>query len=419
MRPRNLGALLLATLILIAAGCSGQIVTAAQPAIVIGAVYPVTGPQADGGKQEYNGVRAALEVANRTGAFGARSVVLKLAPAETPGGAVQAVDRLIDQDHVSIIIGTYGSTLSEAAAARADERRTVYWETGAVSDGVTRNKRYVFRTVSTGSNLGRTAVEFTSKVLMPAAHLQPAQVRVVIVHVADVYGTSVASGEVARAQQLGIRVVDKIGYDPNNFDPVGLAAQIGRAKADYLWDVSYLEDGVALWTAVIAQQIPLKAAVGTSSAWCMPEFGKRLGASAIGVYAADKPDDGISPMVLDPDGRSLLAQARGAYALLTGQHSMPIPAVAGFVGGWSLFNDVLPKVTGPLTADSVREVAFKVDVPYGRTINGGGVQFALADVGNGGQNRRAAAVVGQWQGVNEMRVVYPPGYAQADPIFSP
>lgn len=419
MRPGPLSVLLLAALLPAAAGCSGQIAGASAEPIVIGAVYPVTGPQADGGKEEYNGLRAALEVATRTGALGNRTVKLKLAPAETPGGAIQAVDRLIDQEHVSVIAGTYGSTLSEAAAARADERRTVYWETGAVSDGVTRNKKYVFRTVSTGSNLGRTAVEFTSKVLIPAARIQPAQARAVIAHVNDVYGNSVAAGEVARAQQLGIPVVDNVGYDPASFDPHALALRIKNARADYLWDVSYLEDGVALWNAVLAEKVPLRGAVGTSSAWCMADFGRRLGAGAIGVYAADKPDDAISPAALDPDGRSLLAQARGAYSLLTGQHTMPIPAVAGFVGGWALFHDVLPQLNGSVTADSVREAAFRVDVPYGRSINGGGVQFAPTDVGNGGQNRRAAAVVGQWQGVNDMRVVYPAGYAQADPLPGP
>ena len=419
MRFRILCALVLAASLPAAVACSSQNSGTSQAPILIGAIYPVSGPQADGGRAEYDGVRAALEVATRSGALGGRTVQLKLAPAETPGGAVQAVDRLIDQDHVSIIVGTYGSTLSEAAAARADQRRTIYWETGAVSDGVTRNKRFVFRTVSAGSNLGRTAVEFTSRVLIPAAHLQPSQVRAVIVHVADVYGNSVAAGEAARAQQLGIPVVDNIGYDPAAIDARAIAVRLRTARADYLWDVSYLDDGIALWNAILAERVPLKAAVGTSSAWCMPDFGKRLGAAAVGVYAADKPDDSINPSALDPDGRSLLAQARGAYSLLTGQHSMPIPAVAGFVGGWTLFHDVLPHVNGAVTVESVREVAFRTDVPYGRSINGGGVQFAQADVGNGGQNRRAASVVGQWQGVNEMRVVYPAGYAQADPLFSP
>jgi branched-chain amino acid transport system substrate-binding protein len=84
--------------------------------------------------------------------------------------------------------------------------------------------------------------------------------------------------------------------------------------------------------------------------------------------------------------------------------------VAGFVGGWTLFHDVLPNASG--TAESIRLAALKVDVPVGDSINGGGVKFAVAGALDQGQNTRSAAVVGQWQGVGVMRIVYPSAYAQ-------
>jgi hypothetical protein len=90
---------------------------------------------------------------------------------------------------------------------------------------------------------------------------------------------------------------------------------------------------------------------------------------------------------------------------------MDIPAVAGFVGGWTLFHDVLPNVHGQLTSDSIRAQALNVDVPVGDSINGGGVKFAGPGALDEGQNTRAAAVVGQWQAVGVMKIVYPPAYA--------
>jgi branched-chain amino acid transport system substrate-binding protein len=80
------------------------------------------------------------------------------------------------------------------------------------------------------------------------------------------------------------------------------------------------------------------------------------------------------------------------------------------VGGWALFHDVLPQVQGELSADSVREAAFRVDIPAGETINGGGIKFAPAAQPDAGQNRRAPAVVGQWQADGHMKVVFPPAY---------
>ena len=328
-------------------------------------------------------------------------VQLRIIDAITPAQATAAVDQLVRQDHVPAILGTYGSTLSAPASARAEKLRTIYWETGAVADPITAQRRYVFRTVATGSSLGHMAVTFTHDVLIPASGLSAP--RVVIVHVNDIYGQSVGGGELALAQQLGIDVVDTIAYNPNAFDPYALAGRVAGDKPDFLWDVSYLDDGVAIWQAIQSRHIPIKAAVGTSSAFCMPDFGRRLGAEAVGVYAADKPDATISPAALSYERYNHTA--------------MSIPAVAGFVGAWALLHDVLPNVSGAITPDSIRAAALKVDVPVGDSINGGGVRFGAEGALDQGQNTRAAAVVGQWQAVQDMRVVFPAAYATAKPIL--
>ena len=63
----------------------------------------------------------------------------------------------------------------------------------------------------------------------------------------------------------------------------------------------------------------------------MPDFGKRLGAGAVGVYAADKPDGDISSAALSATGRALLDEAHSVYAQKNGGAPMSIPALAGFV----------------------------------------------------------------------------------------
>jgi hypothetical protein len=55
-------------------------------------------------------------------------------------------------------------------------------------------------------------------------------------------------------------------------------------------------------------------------------------------------------------------------------------------------------------------------VPVGDSINGGGVRFGAAGSLDEGQNTRAAAVVGQWQALGVMKVVYPPAYAMGSPM---
>jgi len=402
----------LALLLVVAAAC-GQSQARPSNELVLGAIYPLSGPQAAGGKEELAGVRAALHVAQSTGAIKV-PVRLDVVDATTPDAAAAAVDHLVRDDHVPAILGTYGSTLSAAASARAEELKTVYWETGAVADPITAQRHYVFRTVATGSSLGRMAVTFTRDVLVPTFKLQAP--RAVVIRVNDIYGRSVGGGEQSLAASLGISVVDVIEYDPRAFDPGVIAARVAADHADFLWDVSYLDDGVAIWQALLREHVVLRAAVGTSSAFCMPEFSRRLGAAAVGVYAADKPDADISAAALSPAGLALLDQARSVYARDNGGASMSIPAVAGFVGGWTLFHDVLGRMNAHATSDSIRAAALQVDVAVGDTINGGGVRFGGASSLEEGQNTRAAAVVGQWQAVGVMRIVYPAAYATGSPI---
>ncbi|MDQ6773051.1 MAG: ABC transporter substrate-binding protein [Candidatus Dormibacteraeota bacterium] len=406
---RRLAALVAALTLL--AACSAGRPAAEQGALTVGAIYPLSGPQAEGGRQELGGVRAALALA------AGRPVHLQVVSVETPDAARAAVDWLIDRYHVPLIVGTYGSTLAEASAARADQRHTVYWETGAVADTVTQDRRYVFRTVATGSTLGRTAVSFTAQVLLHAAGLAPAQARVVIANVDDVYGRSVADGEQELAASLGLPVVDRIQYDPSGYDPDAVARRLATDRPDYLWDVSYIADGVAIWRAALSQGVRLRGAVGTSSAWCMSAFGQQLGKQAVGVFAADKPDARVSPTSLSPAARALLARARAAYGRMSGASDMPIPAVAGFVGGWTLFHDVLPAVRGGVTPDAVRTAAYGLDEAPFTSINGGGVRFAGPGRPDAGQNLLAPSVVGQWQGLEVMRTVYPGPFAEAAPLL--
>jgi branched-chain amino acid transport system substrate-binding protein len=398
-------------LALLGGACGQSQGTASPGGITLGAIYPLTGPQAQGGKEELAGVQTALALAQD-----GRPVSLHIVDATTPDAASAAVDQLVRRDHVPAILGTYGSTLSAAASARAEQLGTVYWETGAVADPITAQRSYVFRTVATGGALGRMAVTFTHDVLIPASSL--AAPRVVVVEVDDIYGHSVGGGEQQLAKQLGINVVDVVDYNPYAFNADALARRIAGDRADYLWDVSYLDDGVAIWQAIVRNHVPLKAAVGTSSAFCMPDFGLRLGHDAVGVYAADKPDGDINMAALSPAGRALLARAQAAYARANNGASMSIPAVAGFVGAWTLLHDVLGRTGTSVTPDSIRTAALAVDVPVGDEINGGGVRFGPAGSLDQGQNTRAAAVVGQWQGVMNMQVVYPAAYATASPLLA-
>src|SRR5438552_17729932 len=171
--------------LLITAACAQDLASSSHQ-VLLGAIYPLTGPQAPGGRSELAGVQAALRLSGA-------DVRLEVIDATTPQAAATAVDTLVARYHVPAILGTYGSTLSAAASARAEELKTVYWETGAVADPITSQRHYVFRTVATGGPLGQMAVTLHHNALLPRYKL--AKPRAVIVQVDDIYGRSVGGGE--------------------------------------------------------------------------------------------------------------------------------------------------------------------------------------------------------------------------------
>ncbi|MDQ6692033.1 MAG: hypothetical protein M3Z13_04620, partial [Candidatus Dormibacteraeota bacterium] len=75
-----------------------------SPALTIGAIYPLSGPQAKGGSEEFAGLRAALEVAVHAKVRAARLIHLRVIDVQTPEQAVAAVDRLA-AGRVPVIVG--------------------------------------------------------------------------------------------------------------------------------------------------------------------------------------------------------------------------------------------------------------------------------------------------------------------------
>jgi ABC-type branched-subunit amino acid transport system substrate-binding protein len=222
----------------------------------------------------------------------------------------------------------------------------------------------------------------------------------------------VADGARAELADRKLETVADVAYDPRRYDPAKVVAEIAAARPDVLFVVAYLKDGVALRKEQVRQHLPLLASIGTSSSYCMPEFGALLGKDAVGLFASDKPDThGINPEGLAPDAQALLERADAAYRKAYG-HSMSAAALAGFSGAWALFHHVLPEASSLAPAD-VAAAARRVRVPAGGLPNGSGIQFAPPGGADAGANLRAASVIWEWTEVNQRDVVWPGQFATA------
>ncbi len=379
-----------------------------ERAFVVGAVYPTGGAQGHGGIEEWRGVELAAEFANMRGGVRGRPVRLKLEKTERREQAPDAVDRLAD-DGVEVVLGSYGSTISQPAAKAAVRRGLVFWETGAVGElgmelGVADGTQPVFRYPNAGQYLGRQAVAFVHDRLELGDDL-----RYTVAYADDVYGRSVGGGALEEIRDRGLTLAEELPYVVATADYAELARRIADAKTDVLVVAAYLEDGVKLRKQIVKRDVALKANIGTSSSYCMTSFGGALGDDAVGLFASDKPDGTVPDLEqLSPEAAEALRWARPVYKERF-KTEFSAPVLTGFSGALGLFRHVLPAASSA-TAHAVAAAARKVDVPRGGLPDGGGLRFGTSG-SDAGNNRRATHVIWEWVAPRQKAVVWPPELA--------
>lgn len=394
--------------------------------IKVGVMYPTTGAQAVQGAEEKQGVELAAQWVNSHGGVGGRRLVLVAADLDRAEGVPAAMDAL-QRAGVSVVVGTHGSTFSAVAAAEATRRHMLVWETGAVGnvgvdvlgpldyerDGPVAGGVDFIRMAPMGGDLGKAAVDFVGSGLAP---LMPRRgpLRWAIAYVNDPYGRAVSAGAAAEVRATGQPVAGLFAYDAATTDFSALAARIAASKPDALYVAAYLDDGTALRTALAAQHVPLVVNLGTSSSYCMPEFGARLGATAVGVFASDKPDAAaVNPAALSPEGRSLLTWFSAHSDGTTSSHEL-----SGFSNAYALFAHVLAHA-GSASAAAVSAAALSIKLPIGTLPNGGGLDIAPPGSADAGNNRNAAGVIWEWVAPGVEDVVWPPPFATHPVVWTP
>ena len=386
-------------------------------AIAIGAVYPTSGPQGrvGAGIDEFHGLLLAAAHVNAHGGIRGRPIRVRLAPAASSDAAPYAVDALARQG-VTVVVGTYGSLIARAAATAAARLGLVFWETGAVGEigPEAAPGTHFFRVAPSGESLGREAVAFVRDQLGPRLHhLEP--LRYTILHVDDPFGQAEARGEVMELRRSRLPLAAVIPYDPWHADYNTLAAEIARARTDVLIVAGYMDDAVALRQAILRAHVPLAVNIGGCSAYIMPEFGRRLGRDAVGIFSSDKAGDVLPTTALSPEAAQELRWARREFRSRYG-HPLWEPALSGFSGGIALFEHVLPHAPDP-SAAGVAGAIRQSNLPPGALPNGSGLAFGAPSSSLAGENLNATSVIWEWVAPYTPALVWPPEFATHAIVF--
>ncbi len=385
---------------------------AAPQTIKVGAIFPFSGPLALLGQDSYDGANVALEMINAQGGIKGRK--LEWVKGDSPNAEVanSQAERLISQQNLKILLGSYASPIAVAASQVAERHHVIYWEQGAWTSTLFNNHpKYVFRTNVYAVPAGIAAVQYAVNTVAPKIGKNAKTLKIAIVNEDGPFGTSVSNSEAAEAKKLGVDVVTNLPYTASTNDMTSLVLKLKAANPDVLLAVSYINDATLLVKTMRAQNFRPQAIVGASAGFGLLALGKNLGADVNGISEADAPTN-INPKGLPAAGQALHKDFITKFKAATGREPDGF-SYMGFVGAYSLFHDVLPKAKDPDNADDIRAAAMGADVPEGAYPNGWGLKFDES-----GQNTRMFAALLQWQ--NEMPVVVGPTHiATQQPAMIP
>jgi branched-chain amino acid transport system substrate-binding protein len=361
--------------------------------LTIGVLLPLTGPLSPLGKEMLNGYEVARKTINDAGGIDGRQVVYEVSDAPTPEAATSVAGTLSADPDVSLIMGSYSSSIAIPASAVASRNRKLYWETGGVSAELTgRGLDYIYRTVvSSGMPVYQNgAADFITDVAATALGADAGDLRFGLTYTDDAYGTAGADAFTALAKANNLDVVASESYAASASDLSSVIEQLKSAEVDVLYAVGGITDAILLVRQSDELGFNPDLIVGNGAGFSDKGFVKGAGDAANGVVVADAVPLHISDDVLNEDLSPKYSEFTKSFENEIGYEPLT-HATLGYAGAMVLFQEVLPNAD-PADVESLVKAAKAVDVQPGGTVAGFGVKFDET-----GQNERAGWYFMQYQ----------------------
>lgn len=377
----------------------------------IGALYPQTGNLAVLGNEALMGAEIAVEMVNEEGGVNGKKIELVKADVTDPQKATTEARRLIQQEKVGLLIGTYGSSIMLANAAVANQHGVVYWEGSAVADALTeQGYEYVFRTNDNTSAMAYAMVDVIPGLVAEKLGKNPEDLKVALVYEDSSFGAAIADIVQKRAQEKNINIVFVEDYSASTTDLSSIVLKLKNLDHDVLLLSQYFNDAILFWKQSRENDYNPKIVVASGTGQTTPDFYNGVGKDAEGILVADV-SFRINPDALNEEAKEMLREFEERYKAKAGKEPAS-HSVRQFVSMYTLFKKVLPRA-GSLDGDKIREAALSLDEPYGSTPFGFGIKYA-----ENGQNERMFNTIQQWQN-GELITVWPKEYALKEPIMLP
>jgi branched-chain amino acid transport system substrate-binding protein len=252
----------------------------------LGAICTVTGPNASIGREGLAGLEYSVKALNAAGGvkIGADTYTLALVNIDDeskPERAVAAAEQLIGSEHVPVIFTPPASTATLAMLPTIEKNKVVAMSFVASAPAVTGKEfDYSFRSTLSSLDNVNPSVDFLVK--------NQGVKTIAYVGRNDDWGRSAAKALIARAEQLGAKVVVEEYFDTKTTDFFGLLTKVRSARPDAVVVATFVEDGIPFLKQY--RELRMKPTLlSLAVIWSSPVFLNAAGKTAEGVYIATGP----------------------------------------------------------------------------------------------------------------------------------
>ena len=205
--------------------------------IKIGVYLPLTGPNAYGGQLELEGILLAHK---HMGEVLGKPVELVVEDNKSDrAAAAEAVRKLIEEDKVTAIVGTYGSSLALAGGEVSEKKGIPVMGTSCTNPKVTMGKRAYFRACFIDPFQGAAAAAY-------AYHELGLRRGAVIFDQTSEYSAGLTGYFIRSFLDLGGTIVAIENYLPGDTDFKKQLEAIARGRPDILFMPAYFNEGVQI-----------------------------------------------------------------------------------------------------------------------------------------------------------------------------
>ncbi|HEY0190878.1 MAG TPA: ABC transporter substrate-binding protein [Kofleriaceae bacterium] len=277
MRPTAwlLGAAILASLA--TSGCKGGSQQDAH-AFHIGVVTSLTGSTAAFGQAHKNGYAVAVaEINAKGGVLGKPVELLYYDDQSKPDQAVQGVAKLVDQDHVPLILGAYSSENTRAIVPAVTQKRVPLLMPTATADNVMESgSPWVFRICAGADAYAAATLDFLKHNGDPKT--------IAIIYENTNFGQANDKSMSAAATAAGMTIVAEEAYQASSPDYKALLQRVQAKAPDVIYFASYLLDATTLLRQTEQVGLSAKYLTSAGTGFAAAEFPTAKGAGKLAEY---------------------------------------------------------------------------------------------------------------------------------------